>query len=234
MVFHDLIKKRHDRKTSELSFAGFIGAFLLMFLIYPLLTPAWGSFFMNITFSFLIFATIFTLHWKRYYLLLIWSLAILAIILNSLTLLLSNSLWMEGASRLTAFGFIGFIAAIHFKKVFFAKTIEINLVFGAICIYVLIGILFALLYSFIDLVNVAAFRGLEDILNGDYSLAVQQWLKLQQLFYFSFVTQTTLGYGDIVPVLSIAKNLAAVQAITGQFYIAILVAGLVGKILRNR
>ena len=45
--------------------------------------------------------------------------------------------------------------------------------------------------------------------------------------YFSFVTMTTLGYGDILPVSATARSLAYLQAIFGQFYIAVLVAGLV-------
>jgi hypothetical protein len=50
---------------------------------------------------------------------------------------------------------------------------------------------------------------------------------MQELFYFSFVTMTTLGYGDISPVAPLARSLAYLQAVVGQMYIAILVAGLV-------
>ena len=46
--------------------------------------------------------------------------------------------------------------------------------------------------------------------------------------YYSFVTLSTLGYGDIVPKVSAARMLAAVEAITGQLYLAVLVARLVG------
>jgi len=52
--------------------------------------------------------------------------------------------------------------------------------------------------------------------------------------YFSFVTMTTLGYGDILPVSAAARGLAYMQAIVGQFYIAILVAGLVSAYVSNR
>jgi len=52
--------------------------------------------------------------------------------------------------------------------------------------------------------------------------------------YFSFVTMATLGYGDIAPVSAIARALAYIQAVFGQFYIAILVAGLVGAHITHR
>jgi hypothetical protein len=47
------------------------------------------------------------------------------------------------------------------------------------------------------------------------------------LTYFSFVTLTTVGYGDISPVSPAARTLAWVEAVTGQFYLAVIVAGLV-------
>jgi len=52
--------------------------------------------------------------------------------------------------------------------------------------------------------------------------------------YFSFVTMTTLGYGDILPVSATARGLAYMQAIVGQFYIAVLVAGLVGAYVSTK
>jgi uncharacterized membrane protein len=52
--------------------------------------------------------------------------------------------------------------------------------------------------------------------------------------YFSFVTMTTLGYGDISPVSAVARTLAYMQAVFGQFYIAILVAGLVSAYISRR
>ena len=57
---------------------------------------------------------------------------------------------------------------------------------------------------------------------------------LNQLTYFSFVTLTTLGYGDILPLTPIATSLAYLEAVIGQLYIAILIAGLVGTHLSQR
>jgi hypothetical protein len=52
--------------------------------------------------------------------------------------------------------------------------------------------------------------------------------QIAQFNYFSFVTLTTLGYGDMTPLSRPAKNLAALEAILGQLYIAVLIARLVG------
>ncbi len=52
---------------------------------------------------------------------------------------------------------------------------------------------------------------------------------LHEYIYYTFVTFTTLGYGDIVPLVPISKSLSLVISISGQFYIAIIIAMLVGK-----
>ncbi|MBN1852246.1 MAG: two pore domain potassium channel family protein [Pirellulales bacterium] len=48
------------------------------------------------------------------------------------------------------------------------------------------------------------------------------------LNYFSFITLATVGYGDITPTTPLTRTLAWIEAITGQFYLAVIVAGLVG------
>lgn len=52
--------------------------------------------------------------------------------------------------------------------------------------------------------------------------------RLRQFMYYSFVTLTTLGYGDITPVSPAAKSFSFIEAVTGQIYIAVLIARLVG------
>ena len=54
------------------------------------------------------------------------------------------------------------------------------------------------------------------------------------LVYFSFTTLTTLGYGDITPVSATARSLSFMQAVAGQFYVAVLVAGLVSAYISDR
>ena len=94
---------------------------------------------------------------------------------------------------------------------------------GSIVAYILIGIAWALLYSYIELLYPNSFSfvsATEDDLHA----------KGSALFYYSFVTLTTLGYGDILPVSQFARMVAYLEAVTGVMYTAILVAGLVGHI----
>ena len=107
--------------------------------------------------------------------------------------------------------------ALH--QVLFTGAIDGNKIVGAICIYMLLGLIWALCYMFIA-------ETVPDSFNG---MSQSPWLEnFATASYFSFVTITTLGYGDISPVLPLARFLVYMEAIVGVFYMAILVASLIG------
>ncbi len=129
--------------------------------------------------------------------------------------------------------FLGFLVLRILKDVISGTRITSEQIFGSVSAYLLIGLVFSSVYSFISLVDPNAFA-LSDALAahvaGDYN---QQSFGLST--YFSFVTMSTLGYGDIAPVSELARNFAWIQAVLGQLYLAITVAALVGiHIARNR
>lgn len=108
---------------------------------------------------------------------------------------------------------------LHLRQVLFTGEVDGNKIVGAICIYMLFGLIWAMLYLFIAEAVPGAFNGLPQA----------PWLEnFSAATYFSFVTITTLGYGDISPVLPIARFLVFMEAIVGVFYMAIVVASLIG------
>ena len=111
------------------------------------------------------------------------------------------------------------------KQVLFQNTVDINRLYGAVCAYLLLGVLWALAYASLASASPTAFKGAADVEGSVWSV---QWI------YFSFVTLTTLGYGDITPVSSTARVLAYSEAILGLFYMAVLVAGLVGAYISQQ
>jgi hypothetical protein len=104
--------------------------------------------------------------------------------------------------------------------------ITVDSVFGAVCVYILGGIVFANMYLLIHLVNPAAFSGLHAEGVDRHSPAAV-YGHARTLDYFSFATLTSLGYGDIVPKSHMARTLAWIEAAAGQLYIAVMVARLV-------
>jgi hypothetical protein len=101
------------------------------------------------------------------------------------------------------------------KRINSAKQVDQDLIRGGICIYLILGFLWSIFYLIIWQLDPTAFKGLAP---GDAN---------QKLFYFSFTTLTTLGYGDILPVNRLAMTLTNLEAIVGQLYPAIAIAKLV-------
>lgn len=105
------------------------------------------------------------------------------------------------------------------------KRVTLDTIVGAICLYLLMGLVWTYLYSTMQQLDPSAF-GLTTIVEGNRNGPPDE-PGLQSLVYLSFVTMTTLGYGDIFPVSSYAQTACYLQAVFGQFFLAVLVARLV-------
>jgi hypothetical protein len=95
----------------------------------------------------------------------------------------------------------------------------------------MLGLIWASAYSLIMLYDPAAFD-LGVVPEGSPTEVLAE--RTGRLVYFSFVTMTTLGYGDITPHNSAAQNLAILQALIGQLYLAVILARLVSLIVSER
>jgi Ion channel len=122
--------------------------------------------------------------------------------------------------------FLGFVTYMIIAEVARLRTVTFDTIFGAGCGYLLIGGIWAFIYS---MINVVAHPGF--VFNNVPSLPPASDLveqsRLIPLFYFSFITLTSTGFGDILPLSPVAKGFAVSEAVIGQFYVAILVARLV-------
>ena len=110
------------------------------------------------------------------------------------------------------------------QQVISSESITLHNIFGAICIYILLSVIWSILYRLTYLLIPGSFSGIN---------VVEQHSQVHDFLYFSFVTLTTLGYGDLLPLSATARTLAFVEAILGQFYIATMVAGLVAIHISN-
>jgi hypothetical protein len=115
--------------------------------------------------------------------------------------------------------------AIVAGAVFRPGRVTYHRIVGAVLLYLLVAVGFATLFAFVGLSIPDAFKGVT--FEDDATLA-------SELFYLSFVTLTTTGYGDIVPVHPLARSLCNLEAVIGQLYPATLLARLVTLELRRR
>ena len=132
-------------------------------------------------------------------------------------------------SFLSFFCFNLFIAVFMIRHIAKSQQVTLTIIINSINGYLLIGVLGAVLLAMTQLVQKFLFHVDTGAINfaGDAAAGFHDYL------YFSFVTLTTLGYGDITPVSALAKSLTIVIAIIGQLYLTILIAMLVGKYLSN-
>jgi len=105
------------------------------------------------------------------------------------------------------------------------QKVTADKLYGAICIYLLIGIIWALLYFLIEIISPGSFF----VINGlKFSGHVAHPGYFSTFTYYSFVTMTTLGFGDILPLTNTARAFTSLEAIVGQLFVVVLIARLVG------
>ena len=149
-------------------------------------------------------------------------LAIVLALLSAIVIALAVSEWLAPAWRArelrslaTLGAFLVLAIAVGINVFAFGHAIS-DRVFGAVVLYLLLGVLWAVAYQLLARLSPGAFAGPTDA-GGELA----EWA------YFSFVTLTTVGYGDITPVALGARSLAILEALVGQLYPAVIIARLV-------
>ena len=139
-----------------------------------------------------------------------------------------SNYWIENNNILMAsqiFGvlFVAFTISRLARFIFHEKEVTKEIIFAAVVVYLLMAITWAFLYLILEF-----FRP------GSIAFPFDQSLDFYNFLYFSCVTITTLGYGDVLPLTQQASALAVLEAITGQMYLVVVVAWLVGMYVSRR
>ncbi len=135
-------------------------------------------------------------------------------------------LWTSNGVERTVVGVAGLMifvvlnvgtVGLMLKRILQAQVVDFDVLCSAVAVYLLIGVTWALTYIAIDILDPTAFE----------QLAVSAWDGGTDYVYFSFVTLTTLGYGDISPDGNFVRIWAVMEAGVGVLYLALLIARLV-------
>lgn len=124
---------------------------------------------------------------------------------------------LDAATRSIGIALLVFTVVAVLAGIVRVERVTQNTVFGAIGVYLLLGMGWAIAYTLIDQASTTAFSPSGVFTESPGAAA-----------YFSLITQTTLGYGDITPAAGYPRMMAAVQAVVGQVFLVITVARLVG------
>ena len=128
-----------------------------------------------------------------------------------------DATWLTHAADSVSAAFTSLVLALLLNYVLRSRRVTQNTLLAAICVYILVGVLFGFIFLLI-------YRAQPHAFNLDPTLGSPE----TQLRYFSMITLTTVGYGDIMPKTSEARALAALEALIAQLYLAAIIARLVG------
>ena len=123
----------------------------------------------------------------------------------------------------------GFMAMTAWKQ----ENVGASLI-SAVAVYFLIGYLWATVFSLVELGSPGSFSNICDPLPDGTVDCRPEIARLPKLTYFSFVTMTTLGYGDTVPLTRAAEGVAAMAAVSGQLFVAMIIGRLVSLYMVKR
>jgi len=142
---------------------------------------------------------------------------------------LSDSMTFPIMGHLLSLILLGFTTLVMLNSLIQAEEVSQDTVVGGICVYLLVGLCFAMTFILMTELQPGMF-----VADGEMIMrsSADTSAHATKLLYFSFVTLTTLGYGDVTPVGDIAQMFAVAEALIGQLYLTIFVARLVALYIR--
>jgi hypothetical protein len=204
---------------------------LAAFCAYPLLGPfPWGRMAVSLVLLSVMASALFAI-WKHH------SIFWIGLILGGGTLvaMVLTFVFDLPDARLVLVGlefiFLGLLAISIFLDVMRAERVTMDTVFGACCVYLMLGLTWTGIYEMIEILQPGSFD-FGPLAGPSENLA--EVATTSKLSYFSFITMTTVGYGDVTPVAPAAQAFAALQGLVGQLYMAIVIARFVAMELSER
>ena len=148
--------------------------------------------------------------------------AVAAIVIAAIEVMVTSESLIRMSNALSAYSVV-VTAVLVFVVILRQRLVSADTLFGALAVYLAVAVLFGMAFTAIARTNPAAFEPAQQVIDGESSL-----------YYFSFVTLTSLGYGDISPVSDAVRVLATLEAIIGVMLLAAVVGWVVGLLVTAR
>jgi hypothetical protein len=208
-------------------FGALLAALLALMVILPFLPVSpYQLPLVSVLFSALLIASVYAVSQHRRILVVGLALATPTLVLEWITNV-HDPLPLRIIDHATSVVFLSFVIAVLLTRILRQQDVTTDTIYGGICVYLLAGVAWAYAYDLIETVVPGSFAFAEGALPDDFSAATQAD-RSRRFFFFSFVTLTTLGYGDITPVTHQARAIAILEAVVGPLFLAIFIARLVG------
>ncbi len=119
--------------------------------------------------------------------------------------------------------FFAFVIYVLLQLLFTTTYVTKDVIYAALSVYFLLGIFGGIVFTLLEYLSPGSFALPQTLAESNFYTAHGQ-----DMIYFSFVTLTTSGYGDIVPLSQPAKFFSILEAVTGQIYLTVMIARLIG------
>jgi hypothetical protein len=210
--------KRFARIREDYRFTIMLVSLICMMIIEPFLYDYPGAaFIINIIFSVIILSSIYAVSYRK-------KAALFAVILAAPVLVINwsspfiDQTWYPYVRHIFSTCFFILIIILILDFIFRQVQVSREILFAAIVVYMLLGLMWAVIFRFLEICQPGSFLFPHGLSHDSHDI----------FLYYSFVTLTTLGYGDISPISAPARSLAILEAIIGQMYVAVLIARLMG------
>ncbi|WP_292394267.1 potassium channel family protein [Methanoculleus sp. UBA303] len=210
-------------RARAMQFHYLLASLILLLVIYPYVVagPA-GPVALKVLSSIILITGVYAVSYRRRQIVIAVLLGIPAFVFGWLHVITGVPALDKAESVFTLL-FYAFTALIVLSRVLTTRRITTDTIYGAVSVYLLIGLTWATAYGLIESISPGSFSA-ESGHNPDGTFTFPDFI------YFSFVTLATLGYGDITPVTDQARSLALLEAVSGTIYIAVLIARLVAAL----
>lgn len=225
-VIRKLLKKNNDFWTEDHSLTALLAYLIIdVFILMPFRLSWVGEVVNGIIFSMILVSGVFSVARGAHIKVTIVALAIVTFLVHWLGVV-NQSISVETADAILSMLFLATLTFLVVWRIFKEGDVSFHRIQGAIAIYILIGLIWSEAYHLIYIFDHEAF-----IFPSFQSQTEPYHIRFH---YFSYVTLTTLGYGDIIPLNPIAKSLVMIEGLTGQLFPAIMITRLVSLEIESR
>lgn len=208
---------RYLARARAMRFHYLLASLILLLAVYPYVdTGTTGTVALKVLSSFILITGVYAVSNRRRQVVIAALLAVPAFGLGWLDVVTGNPVLGTAESVFTLL-FYAFTALVGLSRVLGERRITTDTIYGAVSVYLLMGLTWATAYGLVESINPGSFSA--DPGGGAFTFPT--------FIYYSFVTLATLGYGDITPITDQARSLAVLETVSGTIYIAVLIARLV-------
>jgi len=223
---HNSLLKQHLAISGE-NFFFLLIALLAFILSWPfLLKISYGRVVVTLLFIGIFFASIYSVGRKNKFVYsILLTLVVFSIMLRIIVHFYQTPFFIISASLVNVIT-LTFVAIVILEHILIRRKITLNEIYGAICVYLLIGLIWTIMFILTHLLDPRAFY---------ISPTVAHHIReLSQFLYFSFITLTSAGYDEIYPISPMARGLVFLEMIIGQIYLIVLIGWMVAALGKLR